>query len=73
VAEGEKEAEFGGSEAATIGSAEEKKAEGLFLGLETDDDDAAKAVLQGEFAEAAKRLVVFERGEIVVAQITEAE
>src|SRR5258708_12553265 len=71
VAEGEKKAEFGGSEAAIVGSAEEKEAEGLFLGLETDDDDAAEAVLEGEFAEAAKRLVVFKRGEVVVAQIPE--
>src|SRR5258708_305192 len=59
VAEGEKEAEFRGSEAAIVGRAEEKEAEGLFLGLETDDDDAAEAVLEGEFAEAAERLVVF--------------
>jgi len=73
VAEGEKKAEFGGSEAAIVGSAEEKEAEGLFLGLETDDDDAAEAVLEGEFAEAAERLVVFKRGEVVVAQIAETE
>jgi len=64
VAEGEKKAEFGGSEAAIVGSAEEKEAEGLFLGLETDDDDAAEAVLEGEFAEAAKRLARFKRGEV---------
>jgi hypothetical protein len=73
VAEGEEQAELGGSEAAIVGGAEEKEAEGLLLGLKADDDDAAEAVLEGEFAEAAKRLVVFERGEIVVAQITEAE
>src|SRR5206468_3119421 len=47
--------------------------EGVLLGLETDDNDAAEAVLQSEFTEAAKRLVIFERGEIVVAQIAEAE
>jgi len=44
----------GGSEAAIVGSAEEKEAEGLFLGLETDDDDAAEAVLEGEFAEGGE-------------------
>jgi hypothetical protein len=73
VAEGEKEAEFSGGEAAIVGSAEEEEAEGLLLGLKTDDDDAAEAVLQSEFAEAAKRLIVFERGEVVVAQVAEAE
>jgi hypothetical protein len=73
VAEGEKKSEFGGSEAAVVGSSEEKKAECLLFGLKADDDDAPEAVLQSEFAEAAKRLVIFERGEIVVAQIAEAE
>jgi hypothetical protein len=73
VAEGEEEAEFGGSEAAVVGSAEEKKTKGMLFGLKADDDDAAEAVFQGEFAEAAKRLVIFEGGEIVVTQIAEAE
>jgi len=45
----------------------------LFLGLQADDDDAAQAVLEGEFAETADGLVFFESGEIVVAEIAEAE
>ena len=45
----------------------------MLLGLKTDHYDAAEAVLQGKFAETAERLVVFERGEIVVAQIAKTE
>src|SRR5208337_16357 len=51
----------------------EDAAEGLFLGLQTDDHNAAQAVLESEFAEIANGLVFFEGGEIVVAEIAETE
>src|SRR5271157_2555185 len=73
VAEGEEQAQFGGSKTAIVRGAKEEEAEGLFLGLQADDHDAAQAMFESEFAETANGLVLFEGGEIVVAEITETE
>src|SRR5215472_4183664 len=60
VSEREQEAQFGGSEIAVVGSAEQKHAEHAFLGLQTDSHDGAQTLLEQQLAKMLEPFFFFE-------------
>ena len=73
VAEGEKQAQLGGSKAAVVWCAEQQHAKSLFFGLEADGHDAAQSLCQCQFTETADGFLFFQSRKRVVAKIAESQ